>query len=161
VVGTRVVSAIGQSAGPRLAKYHAAGNSAAYCRLLGKVLLLVAGLGAALVSLVAMAGGPILELLYDGDYTPYLGLAVYMMVVAAVTYLTVPAGIAVEAMRRFKAHMTIRCISVLVLAALLPRLIQSDALWGAATAMLAASAVSLLGCLAVVLWTVSYNAGKQ
>lgn len=154
MVGTRVVAAIGQSAGPRLARYHAAGNRPAYCRLLGKLLGLVAGLGAAVVLLVALLGGPILGLLYDADYTPYLDLAVYLMAAAAVMYLTIPLGIAVEAMRRFKTHMLIRTAGLLVLLLLLPRLIQAHDLQGAAVAMLISSACAVLGCAGVILWAV-------
>lgn len=157
VVGTRVVSAVGQSAGPRLAKYHAAGDSAAYCRLLGKLLVAVAAGGTGMVLLAAVAGGPILGLLYDADYTAHLELAVYLMLVAAVTYLTIPLGIAVEAMRRFKTHMVIRGTGVVVLLGLLPGLIQSHGLWGAATAMLLSSGISVLGCAVMILRSLGRN----
>ena len=154
MVGTKVVTAMGQSAGPRLAKYHAAGNTAAYVRLLAKLLGVVVGLGAAAVLVVALAGGPILSLLYDTDFTPHLNLAVFLMLAGATMYLTVPLGIAVEAMRRFKTHMIIRAAGVLVLLVLLPGMIEAHGLQGAAAAMLISFACSAAGCLAVVLWSV-------
>ncbi len=153
VVGARVVAAVSQSAGPRLAKYYAEANTAAYCRLLAKLLAPVVGLGAAVVLVVWLAGGPILGLLYDADYAPYLDLGVLLMVAAAAMYLTIPLGIAVEAMRRFKTHMVIRAMGIVVLLALLPGFIEAYQLPGAAVAMLISSACSVLGCLGVVLWS--------
>ena len=109
---------------------------------------------------VALAGGPILGLLYDADYSQYLDLAVYLMVTAAVLYLTIPLGIAVEAMRRFRTHMVIRGTAIVVLLALLPGLIQAYGLRGAAVAMLISSACSVLGCVGVILWSVQRRHGS-
>jgi len=160
MVGTKVSTAMGQSAGPRLAKYHAAGNTAAYLRLLGKLLGVVAGLGAAVVLVVALAGGPILGLLYDADFTPHLHLAVLLMLAGAMMYLTVPLGIAIEATRRFKTHMTIRCAGVVVLLLLLPGSIEAYGLEGAAMAMLVSFACSAVGCLGMVFWLVRRDGGR-
>lgn len=160
MVGARVVTAVGQSAGARLAKYYAAGETADYCRLLAKLLAMVGSLGLAVVLLVAVAGRPILGLLYDADYSGHLDLAVCLMAAAAVAYLTVPLGIAVEAMRRFKAHMAIRGLSVLALLVGLPPLIRQDGLRGAALAMLLGSGCAVAGCVAVVLWAVRREAGR-
>ena len=150
VVGAKVVTAIGQSAAPRLAGYYAAENTAAYRRLLGKLLVLVAGLGAAVVLVIALLGGPFLSLLYGPEFARYADLAVYLMLAGAVTYLTVPLGAALESMRRFKTHMVVRGLSILVLAALLPGLIGAYGLKGAAMAMLAGSTCSVLGCASVL-----------
>lgn len=150
MVGRSVVLVIGQSAGPRLAKYYAAGNTTAYCRLLGKMLRLVIALGAAVVLVVALLGGPILSLLYGADYTPYLDLAVYLMVAAAVTYLTGPLGIAVAAMRPFKSQMVIRGVGIVVLLALLPRFLQAHGLKGAVAAMFISYTLTVPACACVV-----------
>jgi len=154
MVGNKVVTAIGQSAGPRLAKYHAAGNTVAYVRLLGKLLGVTVGLGALLVATVALAGGPILGLLYDADFAPYQSLAVWLMLAGAMMHLTIPLGMAIEATRRFKTHMILRAVGVLVLLALLPQLIPTYNLQGAAVAMLIAFACTFAGCLGVVVWSV-------
>ena len=151
MVGARVIVSMGQSAGPRLAKYYAAGNAAAYYRLLAKVLGLVLGLGAVVVAVVAVAGGPVLGWLYGEDYTPYLDLAVWLTAAAAVAYLTIPLGIAVEAMRRFKTHMLIRGVGVGVLLILIPRFAEAYGLTGVAAAMLVGSACSVGGCAAVII----------
>ncbi len=154
MVGARVVVSMGQSAGPRLAKYHACGDAPAYYRLLAKVLGLVLGLGVAVVAAVAAAGGPILGWLYAADYTPYLNLAVWLMAATAVAYLTVPLGIAVEAMRRFKTHMVIRGVGVGLLLMLIPGFAEAYGMTGVAAAMLVASTCSATGCAVVILATV-------
>ncbi|HYW81436.1 MAG TPA: oligosaccharide flippase family protein [Thermoguttaceae bacterium] len=151
-VGVRVVSALGQSAGPRLAKYHAAGNRAAYGRLLRRLTGLVAVIGAAAVGAMAVAGGPVLSRVYDADFTPHVSLAVSLTAAAAVMYLTMPLGIAVEAMRRFKTHMVIRAVGILVLSVATLLLIGDYGLQGAAVAMMLASGTTALGCVAVILY---------
>src|SRR5690606_15019377 len=47
IAGTIVVSALGQSASPRLARQYAEGNLSAYKRLLSKLILVGIGLGVA------------------------------------------------------------------------------------------------------------------
>ena len=152
IVGSTVVSAVSVSASPRMARYHAAGNTAAYLRLLGKLVVLVAGLGTAAVLVMTLGGGPILSLLYGAEFARHAELAVYLMSAGAVAYLTLPLGVAVEAMRCFKTHMVVRGISVLTLLALAPGWIQAHGPKGAAMAMLAGSACSELGCAGVLVY---------
>ncbi len=154
LVGMKVVNSMGQSAGPRLATYYAAGKTDAYLRLLGKLVALAGALGIAAVAGVAALGEPILELLYHEDYSPYWRLAVYLMIAAALLYLTIPLGRAVEAMRRFKTHMLIRAAAILVMLGAMPGMIRAYGLEGAAGAMILSVACSVLGCAGVVLWAV-------
>ncbi len=154
LVGLKVVNAMGQSAGPRLATYYAAGKTTAYLRLLGKLVALAGALGIAAVLAVAALGEPILELLYHEDYSPYRRLAVYLMIAAALLYLTIPLGRAVEAMRRFKTHMFIRAMGILVMLGAMPGMMRAYGLEGAAGAMILSVACSVLGCAGVVLWAV-------
>lgn len=157
MAGSRVVTAIGQSAGPRFAKYHVAGNTAAYVRLLVTLAALVAGLGVVVVLMVGLFGGAIFHLLYDADFTRYGNLPVWLTLAGAVMYLTIPLGIAVEAKRRFKTHMVIRGAGVLVLVGLLPGLLARYGLEGAAVAMGISFTCSMLGCLGVILWLLRHD----
>ena len=142
--GTMVVTAVGQSASPRLAKYHASGDTAAYCRLVWQLLGINAFIGIGIILLMALAGGPILGLLYGSDFVQYADLTVFLLLPVAVMYLASPLARAVDAMRRFKIHMLIQCMSVAVLLLFLPGLIQSHGLKGAALAMLINAVLSLL-----------------
>jgi O-antigen/teichoic acid export membrane protein len=154
MIGSRVVGALAQSAGPRLAKYYAAGDARAFARLVARLLRSVAAVGAGVMLTVAVAGGPILRLLYGLDYTPYLGTAVWLTAAGALMYLGIPLGMAVDAMRRFKTHMLVRGLGVGALAALLPRFIAGWGLLGAAWGLAVGFAwmVTLYG--AVVAWEV-------
>ena len=159
VLGLRVVSAMGQSAGPRLAKYYAAGNMVAYGRLLLKLSAVVGVLGVAAMLGMALIGGPVLSRLYAADFTPHVGLGVWLMGAAGAMYLTVPLGIAVEAMRRFKTHMVIRSLGIGALLLLTPPLIAGYGLQGAAAAMAVASALTAAGCACVVCWAMHGRRG--
>ncbi|NQU23959.1 MAG: oligosaccharide flippase family protein [Candidatus Nealsonbacteria bacterium] len=150
VVGAKVVTAIGQSAAPRMAKHYAAGDMAAYLRLLGKLTAVVGGVGAVAVLVVAVAGRPLLAVIYGSEFGAYAELAVYLTVAGAVGYLGAPLSVALEATRRFKTHMVIRCAAILVLVGLLPWLTVQHGLKGAAVAMLAGSACSTLACAGAV-----------
>jgi O-antigen/teichoic acid export membrane protein len=154
MIGSRAVGALAQSAGPRLAKHYAAGDGRAFARLVVRLLGIVALVGAGVILTVAVAGGPILRLLYGLDYTPYLRTAVWLMAAGGLMYLSMPLGMATDAMRRFKTHMVIRGAGVAVLAALLPGLIAAWGLLGAAWGL--AIGFGLLAALyaAVVGWEV-------
>jgi len=134
-----VAIGVGQSSSPRLAKYYARGDAAAFYRLLAKLLAATACLGAGLVLVIALAGGPVLALLYGPQFAPHADLALYLMAAAGLLYLSTPLAKAVQATRRFKTHMLIRSFSILILLVLLPGFIQAYGLNGAAGAMLLSS----------------------
>jgi len=137
--GTLVVGAVGQSITPRLARLYADGRRRPFSRLLAKLLGLVTVTGLLMVLLMAVAGGPILGLVYGGEFAGDVELAVYLMVAAAATYFSIPLGRAVQAMRRFRLHMAIRAASVLLLLALAPWMTVYGGLLGAAHATLIAA----------------------
>lgn len=68
VAGTTVVGALGQSASPRLARYYATGNRAAFRSLLLKLIGIGALLGGAGVLVALLAGCEVLTLLYGAEY---------------------------------------------------------------------------------------------
>ena len=65
VAGNMVVSALGQSASPRLAKYYAAKNSRAFRQLLVRLVGIAALLGGLAIIAALVAGSQILTLLYQ------------------------------------------------------------------------------------------------
>ena len=151
-LGTIVATGIGQSSSPRLAKYYARGNTAAFYRLLAKLLAATACLGVGLVLVIAVAGGPILGLLYGPQFAPHADLALYLTAAAGLLYLSTALAKAVQATRRFKTHMLIRASSILILLVLLPGLIKAYGLNGAAGAMLVSgSFLALAYGVAIVL----------
>ena len=143
--GFLLVTSMGLSASPRLAKCFAEGNAAAFCRLLLKLLGLVGCLGAGGVIVMWFFASPLLEFVYrDPDITKSADLAVWMMIFAAVMYLNGPLGRALDATRQFRIHLAIRTTGILLALELLPILIVRHGLTGAAVAMIV-SAASLTG----------------
>ena len=143
--GFLLVTSMGISASPRLAKRFAEGNTAAFYRLLFKLLGLVGCLGTGGVIVMWLFASPLLEFIYgDPDITRAADLAVWMMVFAAVMYLNGPLGRALDATRQFRIHLAIRTTGILLALTLLPVLISWHGLTGAAVAMIA-SATCLTG----------------
>ncbi len=154
MVGSKLGAAMSQSAGPRLAKLYAAGDLAAYRRLLVNLLAVTAGMGVAVVAAVAVVGGPILGLIYGAGFSRHAPLAVYLMVAGVMMYMTTPLSQAIDAMRRFKTHLAMRVAGIVALLAAAPGLIEAYGLKGAAMGMFLGYATTVLGCTAVVLWAV-------
>lgn len=139
-----LITAIGQSASPRLAKHYAAGNTAAFCALVGQLLAMVAATGLGLAGLMAVAGGPILRLLYGAELAGHAPVAVALILAAALGNLSGPLGRALDAMRQFWGHMAVRVAGILMLVGLLPGLVQGYGLKGVAVAMALSAGFSIL-----------------
>ena len=105
VAGNMVVSALAQSASPRLAKYYAAGNSTAFRTLLFKLVGVGLMLGAAGVFVAVVAGKEILTLLYKPEYAERADLFVWLMVVAGMGYVSSFLGYGMTAARYFQVQM--------------------------------------------------------
>jgi len=144
VAGGTVVSALGQSASPRLAQHYAAGQYGAFRRLLLRLVGLGAGLGAAAVLGALLLGRPLLTLLYTAEFAAQSHLLVWIMAAAGVSYVSATLLYPVSATRRFPTllipYLVQTCLTAL--AALL--LVPNQGLGGAA---LATGLSALLGCM--------------
>lgn len=151
MVGAMVVGAMGQATIPRLSRHYAEGQQAAFRRLLAKLLVLVGCLGAAGVAVMVLAGGPLLRFFYDQRIAEDRGVAIYLMIHAAIMYFNAPLGRAVDAMRQFRMHMMVRTTGILLSLLLVPSFIHTGGLQGAAVAMiLSALAMTALFVLTVL-----------
>jgi len=130
-----VVGALSQAAVPRMASHYARGDIAAFARTLAGVLIWVGGVGIAVVVIMAIAGGPILGFLYGPQFSQYAPLAVCLMLAAALRNLSVPLGRAIACMRRFRTNLVVRLIGIFALGILLPGMVPSFGLMGAAWAL--------------------------
>lgn len=104
VAGNMVVSALAQSASPRLAKYYAAGNSTAFRTLMLKLVGVGLMLGAGGVFVAVVAGRPILTLLYKPEYADRADLFAWLMVVAGIGYVSSFLGYGITAARYFQVQ---------------------------------------------------------
>jgi len=149
VAGAQVINALGQSASARLAQQYAAGDAAAFRRLLGRLLALggTIGCGGFLVSL--FAGRALLNFFYTTDYARHTSLLCWMMAAAGVTYAYVFLGTALNAMRLYRPRLALHALTIPTLLASCAILVPWHGLRGVAEAicfseLVAASAYLML-----------------
>lgn len=143
--GAQVVHAVGQAATPRLARYYAADDPRDFHRLLRRLLLIGAVLGAGGVTVALVAGRWVLTLLYKPVYAERADVFLVLMAAAAFTYLSSMFGYAATAARHIRSQPVIYGGMVLATAASCLLLIEPYGLMGAALAVLASSIAGTLG----------------
>jgi O-antigen/teichoic acid export membrane protein len=150
VAGSTIVNALGQSAMPRLAAYWAHGRVREFRKLVNRLLGLGLLLGGAGIVVAAVAGGPILKLLYGAEYAKNTGLFVWLMVAAALNYLTSFAGYGLMAARLFRCQLPLFGSTTALMVASCAWLVKAGGARGAAQAMAAVGVVQLLATLALL-----------
>lgn len=150
VAGSTIVGALGQSATPRLAQYYARGEFAAFRSLLGRLLLIGFGLGLAGVTVIWLAGRPVLELLYRPEYGAYVHVFLWIGLATGLGYFASFLGYGMSAARYFRAQVPVFLATLLATAAACALLVPKYGLVGAAIAMTAATIVQAMGSGAVI-----------
>ncbi|MCL4193148.1 MAG: lipopolysaccharide biosynthesis protein [Thermoguttaceae bacterium] len=135
-LGTMVTTALGQSSIARLARHHVRGERRAYWKLLALLLAGAAAPGLVLTGVMAVAADQVLGFLYGPELVGHRGLAVLLMIGMTLQQVAGPLGRGIESMRRFHTQMLIRLATVLLLLAVLPPLVGSYGLHGAAAGLL-------------------------
>jgi len=158
VLGTMVVSALGQAASPRLAAFFL-NDRTAFRRLLVKLVLVATLLGALYVAAVAVAGRFVLTLLYRPEYAAYHAEFVLIAAAGALAFIVTPVGFALTAARAFKAQLWIAGASCVVSIGLASWLIPTGGVRGAAWTLVV-MALFLLACFAGVLIAVMRGRGE-
>lgn len=144
IAGVMVVSALGESASPRLAKYYAAGEIKAFRVLLYKLVGIATLLGGAGILSALLAGRFILSVLYQAEYAERLDVFIWLMVAAGIGYIGSFLGYAMTATRAF-SYSIIPYLSASVIVAICSLLlIPMYGLVGAAWALCAANLASLV-----------------
>lgn len=152
VIGNMVVNALGNSAIPRLAQYYATGKGAAFRTLLLKLEGIAAVLGAFAILVSLVAGKELLTLFYQAEYAQHNDLLVWVMVAAAISYLSYFLGDALIAARYLSIQIPL-FIGVTATSALMSYwLIPIHGLHGAAVALLVASIVQVVLRCAVMVY---------
>jgi O-antigen/teichoic acid export membrane protein len=132
--GNLVISALGQSASPRLARHLHAGDLAAFRRVLGRLLVMGAVLGAFGVAFAVVLGRPALHLLFGSDYANRADVFVWLMAAGAVGYVGSFLGYAATAARRFRVQLPLFSFTLAIAAAASFWLVPRHGLLGAAWA---------------------------
>lgn len=151
VAGNMVVSALGQSATPRLAKYYAAKNSRAFRQLLVRLVGIAALLGGLAVIAALVAGSQILTLLYRAEYAQYTDLFVWLMVAAGISYISSFLGYGMTAARYFRIQMPLTTLATLATAIICFWAIPSQGLQGAAIALIFGKTIKAITNLGVII----------
>ncbi|TAF04065.1 MAG: lipopolysaccharide biosynthesis protein [Oscillatoriales cyanobacterium] len=150
VVGSMVVSALAESASPRLAKYYAEGNSTAFGTLMLKLVGvgLMLGVGGVVVSVVA--GREILTLLYKPEYADRADLFAWLMVGAGIGYVSSFLGYGMTAARYFQVQMPLFVLVTGISAIACFWLIPTQGVRGAAIALILGAIVQAVFSLGVI-----------
>ncbi len=150
VAGGIVVSALGQSASPRLAKYYAAGNSKDFQQLLFKTVLIGALLGGISVLMAAIAGKEILTILYRPEYAQQVYLFILLMVAAGIGYIASFLGYGMTAAQYFRVQMPLFILVTGISALVCFWLVPTQGLIGAAIALIVGATVQAIFSLGVI-----------
>ncbi|MBU5443474.1 lipopolysaccharide biosynthesis protein [Paenibacillus sp. MSJ-34] len=161
VAGSTVMGALGQTASPRLARYYAERRTADYKRLLWRMGALAAGLGAAGTVVAAVAGKPILALVYTPEYAAYGPLLVWMMGYAAISYAASCLGYGMTAARLFAVQPYIFALTALASFLSLWQLVPLHGVYGAVYSLMIAGGVQAAASAAVVAYAVRKNRKRE
>lgn len=153
--GNTIVTALGQSATPRLAKYYAKHDIGAFKDLLKKLSLIGLLIGLIGVVVSFFFGKELLALIYTPDYANYSYEFVLIMLAGLFTYMSSFQGYGLTAARIFKLQPIIGVIWMIVGLITSFALIPTYGLKGAAYSLIISSITKLL-CQSIVL-KFSYN----
>jgi len=134
--GALVINALGQSATPRLARYHASGSIQQFKRLVAKLvgIGLLVGLGG--LAIVIPFGTEVLTTLYGPEYAARQDAFKWLVLAAAVGFAYVFLGTAVTSMRRFRIQLPIHLGSLVILTIMCAVLVPDHGPKGAAWSLI-------------------------
>ena len=135
LAGSTLMNAFEQTASPRLARYWAEGRRSAFRTLLFKLVGLGGLLGLAGMIVALTVGRDILALLYQPEYTAWVDVLLWLMVVGAVGYVASAFGYGLTAARVFWLQPVQLACATAAGAVACFLLIPSQGLKGAAWAM--------------------------
>lgn len=149
VAGTTVVSALGQSATPRLATFYSERKVGEFRFLINKLVLVggLLGMSGILVSLIA--GKLILSLIYTPEYAAYATLLTFLFIGAALQYVASFLGYGMTAARRFRVQLPLFFFVTFTTLAASYLLIPVYGLIGAAISVLIAAGIQIVLSLIV------------
>lgn len=144
IVGSTVISALGQSTVPQLAKLYTAGDATAFRRLMMRLVLIALLLGGTGLLASLVAGRFILTLVYQAEYAKHADVFTLLMLAATITYVASSAGYGITAVRNFKIQPAILAICILTNFVGCALLIPAYGLSGAAWTLILTNAIQLV-----------------
>jgi O-antigen/teichoic acid export membrane protein len=153
--GSTVVTALGEAAVPRLARYYLAGRLEQFKALLAKFTGATLFIGSAGVVVAYGWGGDLLTFLYRAEYAEYQDVLVWMAVAGTMSYVSSSLGYAMTAARQRNIQVPLFSFVALLNGAACAVLVPMHQIQGAAQAMLL-SATATAALAAVVNITALY-----
>jgi O-antigen/teichoic acid export membrane protein len=144
VAGNVVVAALGQSATPRLARYHLEGAVAAFRRLVARLLALAVAVGGVGLAISLLAGGPLLRVVFGPRYADRADVLAWLMAAGVAAYAASILGYALTAAQRFAIQLPLFSATTLLCGAGCAWLVPAHGLVGAAYAWGGSLAVELV-----------------
>lgn len=148
--GNLVVSALGQSATPRLGRLYHSADTRGFRRLLDRLLMIAVVAGVAGLAVSLAAGGPLLGFVFGAPYARSADVLAWVMAVGIVAYAASCLGYALTATRRFRVQLPLFTGTTLVCAAACYWLVPLYGVTGAAWAWGASQIVELLALWAIL-----------
>lgn len=152
-VAPTVVQALGRSAAPRLAKYHAANNFFSYRKLASKLAGIGMLLGSIGVLVAFVAGRQILTVFYGPEYA-LPELFTLLMIAAGLDYIATMLLFVLTSARYFRIQLPLHILTTSAIAIACFFLIPSYGLAGAATALIIGYLIRMGSCLVAAVYTI-------
>jgi O-antigen/teichoic acid export membrane protein len=154
MAGSTVVSALGQSFTPRLARYFSQRDMVRFRQLALTLVGLALALGVVGVAGAMVAGGFALRLFYRAEYGAYGRVLAELMGAAALVYVAAALGFVITSARSFLAQMPLLALVVATSTVAGWLLVPVMGLSGAALAVAAGASVQIAGELLILRQTV-------
>ena len=147
--GNTLVNAVGQAVTPRLAKLLAWEGREKFTSFSLRLMGFGAALGVCAVACAVVLGPWTMRLMFKPEYAQHNELLVALMIAGGAGYVTSMLGYAVTAARSFQPQALVFAVATLAAFAACAWLVPAHGLLGAAWAMGMASAVQLVGLIAI------------
>lgn len=151
--GYLVTSALAMATGPRMARLYADRKWDAFTGVLLKFLGVSFVLGAGTLAVGAVAGGPILRVLYTPEYARQPAVLLWLLGAAAINYVSTCFGTSLTVSRQFSVQLVLGIVSVATALVVSIMLVPRIGLVGGGIAAAATSAVRLVGLGTVFMTT--------
>jgi len=146
VIGSTVVTAVGQSVSPRMAQIWTGQNKQAFRMFVARLTVAAGVLGILAVLVSALVGKPVVQLLYNAEYASKSSILVWLMVAAIFSYVTSFLEVGLTTVRALRSQAMAMALSTGITAAACVLLIPRFGLLGAAYSNIAGAAARALLC---------------
>jgi O-antigen/teichoic acid export membrane protein len=161
LAGTTIVSALGQSAAPRLAQYSSQGCTREFNRLSNRLIVIGMALGAAGILGAATVGRQVIGMIYGQEYAGYARLFLWLMIASAFTYMASFAGYSLTAARHFCVQMPLFGILTALTLGLCLVLVKANGAIGAAQGLAVVGFVQLAATMTILRRRGAIEAGEN